>query len=239
MNLAGDEAIILQTAIHSAQKKDLLIGVSLRSGLYTDTTVKEKNGSAEKAGAEAGVLVWIEIDGAAVHPSQVVFNHRIQELNATLGGVIKSCTVNLVDYTGDDGVGDIPDGIPDYGEFNVIEDCYVTDEEIGLILNTTSANHFNFVAPNMGSGSHTVKVWAKALSSAAFLNGFYVNESITTSGDCVTAGGEWVEVETDVYDCRFGTTDNHAEAWAIVNLGSLTVEEVRDINQLEDGIDLD
>lgn len=223
---AGDEDDILTATIKTPNKKDLLIGVSLQNGLYTDTTVKGKNGSQEVAGAEAGISVRVVIDDGAIsaYPESVVFAKRVQELSATLGGVIESCTVNLVD--------DNADGIPDSGEFNVIDDCVVTDEEIGLMLSTTSANHFNFVAPDLPPGDHIIKVYAKAVSSAAFLNGSYATESLTEE-DCTAAGGTY-----DAGVCTFETTDNHAKAWALVSVGSLTVEEVRAINQ-EGGIVID
>ena len=219
---------ILEATIHSANKKDLLIGVSLQSGLYTDTTVKGKNGSSEKAGAMAGIKVHLEISGlddsgnpAKAYPESVVYASRVQELSATLGGVIESCTVNLVDEDGD--------GIPDSGEFVVARDCEVSDEEIGLMISTTSANHFNFVVPNLAAGDHTVKVWAEALASAEFTNGTYC-PGVVIDGVCTDADGNpLAEVET---------TNNEAKAWALVDVGSLTVEAVRATNTT-DGINID
>lgn len=222
---AGDQDVILEAGIKTPNKKDLLIGVSLQNGLYTETAVKGKHGSSEKAGAAAGIMVWVVVDDGAfdVYPSSVVFASRVQELSATLGGVIESCSVNLVDED--------EDGIPDSGEFVVARDCVVTDEEIGLILNTTSANHFNFVAPDLGPGDHTVEVYAKAMSSAAFLNGTYTVG--LTEDDCVAAGGTFADGL-----CSFETTDNFAQAWALVDVGALTIEEVRAINQ-EGGITIE
>jgi hypothetical protein len=199
---------ILEATIKTANKKDLLIGVSLQSSLFTDTTVKGKNGSQEKADAQAGIMVRVVIDGNPnlAAPNTVVFAKRVQELSATLGGVIKSCNFLVLDT--DD------DGTADSGEIVVARDCEVTDEEIGLMLTTTSANHFNFVAPNLGPGDHTVKVYAKALSSASFTNG-----------------------TTPVYDIDGNligdapTTNNESQAWALVQVGTLTVEEVRAVNQ--------
>jgi len=224
---------ILNATIKTANKKDLLIGVSLQNALYTETNVKGKNGSSEKAGAEAGILVQVLIDGqnsdggvAKAYPEQVVFNHRAQTLSATLGGVIESCNVN-VEITEDAGV--VTDAS---GSFNVANDCIVTDEEIGLILSTTSANHFNFVAPNLAPGNHEVTVRVKALASAAFLNGFYEVTNLTLE-ECGAAGGVW-----DDPTCTFETTDNSATGWAAVAIGTLTVEEVRATNN-PDGVLID
>ena len=216
---------ILTTVIRTANKKDLLIGVSLQSSLYTDTSVKGKRGSSEKAGAEAGILVRVEISGlnsdggdAKAYPEEVVFNRRVQELSAVLGGVIESCTVS-VDESGD-------------GTINIANDCIVTDEEIGLILSTTAANHFNFVAPNLAPGDHTVTISATALASAAFLNGFYEVTNLTEE-ECDGAGGSW-----NNGTCTFETSDNNARAWALISIGTLTVEEVRATNN-PDGITID
>ncbi len=217
---------ILTTHIKTAKKKDLLVGVSLQSGIYTDTTVKGKNGSSEKAGAEAGIVVMLDVedeDGNSVdaYPRSVVFAHRIQELSATLGGVIQSCEVS-VDDNGD-------------GTINVADDCVVTDEAIGLMLSTTSANHFNFVVPNVGTGKHTVSVYATALASAAFLNGSFQVTDLPDEAACTNAGGVW-DPTTSI--CTIETTDNAAKAWALVDIGTLTVEQVRATNN-PDGITID
>ena len=219
----SQSADILNATIKTANKKDLLIGVSLQSGLYTDTTVKGKNGSSEKAGAEAGIKVSIEIDNGAiaVFPSEVIFASRVQELSATLGGVIESCEVSVDPNTG-------------LGGFIVADDCIVSDEEIGLMISTTSANHFNFVAPDLGSGDHTIVVKATALSSAEFTNGTYTVGDLDQA-TCENDGGTW---NGNTSECTFSTTNNEASAWALVDVGSLTVEEVRATNQ-EGGIVID
>ena len=213
---------VLHTDIKTANKKDLLIGVSLQSGLYTDTTVKGKNGSSEKAGAEAGVEVTVEVldkDGTpvAVYPSSVVFASRVQELSAVLGGVIESCNVSVDIATGK-------------GTINIANDCTVTEEEIGLMLNTTSANHFNFVAPDMESGDHTINVITKALSSAEFTNGTYTVTNLA-QGEC-EIHDFFVSWDSATSTCTLGTADNEAKAWALVDVGSLTVQQVRAINQV-------
>lgn len=250
---SGDTQNILNASIKTPNKKDLLIGVSLESALFTHTEVKGKNGSSEKAGAEAGVMVRVLIDPiysntgdlqsyVRAYPDNVVFAKRIQELTATLGGVIESCDVSL-EVTGTaDGSGNVT-GTAD-GTINIADDCIVSDEEIGLILNTTSANHFNFVAPNMLPGDHAVVVEATAVSSAAFSNGSYLlSDSTLSEAECVGDPKGTAVYENDgsveVYvGCEIETTDNSAKAYAVINIGSLTVEEVRAINQ-DGGITID
>lgn len=210
---------VLSTGIKTANKKDLLIGVSLQSGLYTDTQVKGKNGSSEKAGAMAGVKVRVIVkdkDGVSVdvYPSEVVFASRVQELSAVLGGVIESCEITVDPDTGE-------------GDLVIADDCIVSDEEIGLMLSTTSANHFNFVAPDMESGDHTIEVEAMALASAEFENGTYVVGDLD-QGTCEGQDGEWDGGDSS---CTFTTTNNVAKGWALVDVGTLTVQQVRAINQ--------
>lgn len=145
-------AVVMDTMIHTANKKELLIGVSLETGLYTQTEVKGKNGEKDTASAMAGIEVTVYVDGVPAEPGTITFNQREQELTAVLGGVIESCTFD----TDQDG-----DGTTDDSLTVVIEDdCVVTDEEIELIQSTMSAHHFNFVAPDLYAGDHVITVEA-------------------------------------------------------------------------------
>lgn len=151
-------AVIMETQIHTANKKELLIGVSLETGLFTQTQVKGKNGGGDSANASAGVEVTVYVDGQPALPGTITFNQRKQELSAVLGGVIESCTF----ATDKDG-----DGVVDESLTVIIEDdCLVSDEEINLLQRTMSAHHFNFVAPDLASGDHTITVEAKIASSS-------------------------------------------------------------------------
>ena len=141
---AADNATVLSSVLKvPGDKKDLLIGVSLQSSLLTDTLAKGKNGSTDSQMACASLDVTVLVDGVEAAPGPVRFSHRCQTLNTVLGGVIGSCT----DTNGD-------------GVIDVATECSVTDEQIQLILDTTSANHFNFIAPNVGTGDHVIKVVA-------------------------------------------------------------------------------
>lgn len=180
---------VLKASIKTANKKDLLIGVSLETGLYTETSVKGKGGDKGTSTAEAGIFVKVEVDGQQadpeVSPTEVIFDERLQELTATLGGVLSDCE----DLNGD--------GIIS------VDECTLTDEEIGLILKTMSAHHFNYVARDLPSGDHEITVHVLG----------------TTDTTSVTEGD--------------ATTEESATV--TVGRGSLTVEEVRAINQ-EGGI---
>lgn len=211
-----NEDKILQASIKTANKSDLLVGVSLQNGLFTDTLVSGKNGSSEVAKAMGAILVRIEVDGKrdAAFPSNVVFAEQIQELSATLSGVIQSCKTQLLDSNGD--------GVVDTGEVVIARDCIVTEEQIGLALSTTSANHFNFVVPNVSAGTHTVTVHARAVASAEFTNGLTPIEFDANGNPIAYAP----------------TANNAARGFAVVDVGTLAIEQVRAINQ-EGGIVID
>jgi hypothetical protein len=138
---------ILRSFIKTPNQKDLLIGVSLETGLYTQTKVAGKNGDYTSASATAGIGITVLIDGVAVNPGTITFDERSQTLNAVLGGVIQSCTFSVDPTTGQ-------------GTIDVATNCIVTNEMIELILDTMAAHHFNFVAKNLPAGSHTIEVLA-------------------------------------------------------------------------------
>lgn len=147
---------VMNTSVKTSTTTDLFISPSLVTGLYTETLVKGSNsGTSQTAAATGSVAVRVLIDcsncaapgsaqsgsanyTAAGQPdpdgSGVVFDARIQQLTATLGQVITtSClTTNT---------------------------C--TNEQIDLVLNTTSAHSFNFILLNVGSGTHTITVQAR------------------------------------------------------------------------------
>ena len=131
-------------------KTDLIIGVSAEIGIDTATQVKGKNGGGGTATATGSVVVSVEIDGGLVdvYPPSVTFAARTQELEAILGGVIEECTCDDTADGTEDGVCTI----------DVDVDCTVSDEEISLLLETLAAQHFNFVAFDVGQGEHTIDV---------------------------------------------------------------------------------
>jgi len=128
--------------IKTANKSDLLVGVSLQSTVVTDTTAKGKNGEVSTSVAEGEVAVCLSVDDGAhtdLAPDCVVFEMRRQTLETKLSGVL-TCTAT-------DAGGNV-----DFDDF-----CYVSDDEyVRLLLETMSANHFNFVVRNLGPGDHTI-----------------------------------------------------------------------------------
>ena len=139
---------IMEQDIRTSNKKDLFMDVSLECGLYTKTEVKGQKGSKDTSKAKAVVRVRVLVDGKEAKPGEVVFCEREQELSAVLGGVLESCT----DSNGDGTI--------------ISDECLFSDEEISLMLKTMTANSFNFILDNMGSGRHHVEVQAQIQSKS-------------------------------------------------------------------------
>ena len=152
------------------QQKELLIGLSAEVGLTTDTSIKGKNGGSARAIADAGAYVMIcalhtgtsDVEACA-KPGPVTLSRRVQELHATLGGVIESC-----------------DDLNDDGVIDVKTECEVSDEEIGLMQDTLASHHFNFVLPDMDQGEYDITAY------------FLTSADVTVAIDemSVIAGGE-------------------------------------------------
>lgn len=166
---------VLSASIHTPNKKDLLIGVSLETSLYTLTQVKGKHGETDTSDAAAGLKVSVSVDtpGVTVYPEAVYFDHRFQELSAVLGGVIESCqdsgTYTVSDPTDPSTCVKTSDTLD--GKITVPCECIVADEEIQLILDTMGAHHFNFVAANLPSGDHTISVNVEVIAATTSTNG--------------------------------------------------------------------
>jgi hypothetical protein len=153
------------------QDKELLVGLSAEVGLTTDTSIKGQQGGAARAiaGGAAGAAIFAcPVDGGACTPAAapgfVILSQRVQELDATLGGVLEDCFDQ-----NDDGVVEIP------------EECTFTDEEIGLALDTLASHHFNFVLPNMDQGEYNIV--------AAFITGALAQVDINEETITMEAGG--------------------------------------------------
>jgi hypothetical protein len=145
---------ILTAKIHTGSQKDLLIGVSLETGLYTDTLVKSSGGVKDTSNATAGIQIKVLVNGVEAAPGVVIFDKRSQTLSATLGGYFGNC------------VDDNGDGITD-----IFSECDLLPEEIQLILDTMAAHHFNFVYANLPAGDHTITVLTEIKGTTSSQNG--------------------------------------------------------------------
>lgn len=155
---------VLSTTIKTPNQKDLLINGSLQSAVGTSTTVASKGGTKSTSSASATINVRVLVDGnpstacggtncpnGVAYPWQVTYNARLQTLSAQLLGL--GCTA------GTDGT------------------ITCTDPEtISLLIQTTSANAFNFIAPNLTAGTHTIEL--------------QVNIGTSAQSDSMTAGAQ-------------------------------------------------
>lgn len=198
-------------SIKVPQQKELLVGVSAEIGLLTDTSVKGKNGGTARAIADSEAYVDIiavpsgeygSVAGIVAKPGRVILSKRVQELSATLAGVIQTCTDDNLD-----------------GEIDIVDDCTVTDEEIGLLQNTTAAHHFNFVLPDMEAGEYDIV--------AVFTTGAAAEVDICTSVQ-----------ECALYDSD-GVVSGSAEAIAVINKTMVTIQEVRAVKGSINGVTID
>lgn len=148
-SIAGEGYVkVLESELkNSGTPKDLIVGLSFETNLFTETVVRSKGGTKDSSTASAAIRMKVFVDGEMIQPGEVVFDKRHQELWAQLGGVL-DCQ-DTVDADG------VYDGIISFDE------CDLTEEEIGLILDTTAAHSFNFLAYNIGSGSHLIEAYAK------------------------------------------------------------------------------
>ena len=209
----------IMATIKVPQDKELLIGLSSEIGLLTDTSIKGKNGGSAKsiAGARAYVDIFAEPvgGGTSVHakPGQITLSERVQTLSATLGGVIESCEDTLgafdevLDENGDpllDGNGDPVLVEVGDGTIDIATECLVSDEEIGLALDTTAAHHFNFVLPNMDQGEYNIVAYLTTGARAQIV----IDDGSNNDGSNVTVSAS-------------------AVASAIVGSTMLTVQQVR------------
>jgi hypothetical protein len=156
---------VLSTTLKTPNQKDLLIGGSLQTAVGTSTTVASKGGTKSTAGASATINVRVLIDGdpatqcggtncpnGVAYPYQVTYNARLQQLSAQLLGL--NCTAD-----------------PTTGAITCTD-----PETIALLIQTTSANSFNFVAPNLTAGTHKIEL--------------QVNIGTSASSDTVGAGAQ-------------------------------------------------
>ena len=154
--------------IKMPSQKDLLISVSLECGLYTNTLVKSKGGISDTSQAMGAIQVRALVDGRPADPGEVVFSRRSQTLTATLQGIIG----NLACF---------PDGVfnPD------APGCVLTEEQVGLVLDTLDANGFIFALANVGVGNHNIVVQASVQTSTSTQSGSASAQALIGKGSLV------------------------------------------------------
>lgn len=162
-NGGGPSVLSSDIKVPSASNKDVLLMASLETSLLTDTLVSSSGGNKSTASAMGSIVVTPHVfecpsndcsgnsgplvectsntatSPCAVFPNQVTFDEREQTLSASLAGI---CTI-----------------------VNTVLTC-TTPETIELILSTTSAHAFNFLAHNLSAGVYQVQLQIGVTTSA-------------------------------------------------------------------------
>jgi hypothetical protein len=179
-NNLGTLTASLQTP--SSSQTTILITPSYVTGLYTNTQVsKNSTTSITSSSAFAQIRVHVNIDGSPVAPDLglgVVYDARFQQLSTNVFDAISACATTTTS-----------------------PGCF-----IDLVLSTLSAHSLEFVAPNVGGGTHTM--------------------TATTEMDCFvnTTDGSGVITPVQVA-CNKAFTANSAAA--CVGPGVLTVQQTK------------
>lgn len=181
------------TTVKVPGNKGLLLGVSSQIAIQTANKVVGKKGGGGSATATGNVSVAVAVVPAGTpvgditpadyaHPGEITFASRSVDLSEVLGGVLVDCTVDL------SGTGNF-----------TADDCNFTNEEIGLIMDTTAAHHFNFYWDHGDTGEFDV--WLM-----------------------IDADAEGTTIDTAPQD---DGTSNEANADVVAGPTVLTIEEVR------------
>ncbi|TQV61392.1 MAG: hypothetical protein FNT29_11650 [Halothiobacillaceae bacterium] len=208
---------VLHTTIKVPEQKEMIFDVSMECGLYTNTLVKSKGGTADTSTAEAAVDVnvayqMLQKDGSwgpkvyalpGGDGKGVTFCQRKQELMAKFQGIFQQCDVTdpatgeCLQYGSNtclitEGVDTNGDGVHDSYTTTLDIDC-LAYEEVGLVLSTMNANAFNFVAPNLQAGIYRVAVEAEISSGTTAQAGSSSAKALIGRGSLVVDESRFVQ----------------------------------------------
>jgi hypothetical protein len=133
----------LSSIIKTSEKADLIIGVTAECALTTDVKIKG-SGKEETSESMAQIKIRVLVDGEEAEPGDVVFAYRKMILKGLLWG---------------------PDDVDPEGLLELPEQYIEIYEE------TRTANAFNFVAKNVGSGVHEIEVQVMTDTTEGFDGG--------------------------------------------------------------------
>lgn len=136
----SQEISLLSGTLKTSSPTDLILSVTAECALFTDTIIRTPAEGSDMSEAIAGVKIWVTIDGVPVKVAS------------------------------DDPAGDIGNVVfCNRAHFNSVtigpDDDDADDHEFEQYLRTRTANAFNWIALNVGSGIHTIEV--RALLEAA------------------------------------------------------------------------
>jgi len=136
-----DSLMFEPVTIHTSEKKDLVISVSAITNIVTDTRLKGEFGEEDSVIITVSPKVYnVKTDDySTVYPGEVTFASRIQKIDGRIVDTYLQCDLDA-------------DGNPTA--------CYYVETPLwlNLTLDTTNANAFNFLSPNVGAGNHVITV---------------------------------------------------------------------------------
>jgi hypothetical protein len=153
---------IMSSRMKTANKTDLLANVSLEAGLLTRTKIKGK--AKKRAMADAFIKVRCLVNGQLAYPGEVVFTRRRQILSTDLASIISDCL--LLDE--------------ETGAVILDEEC-TEPSSVLTLLQTMSANSFNFIYPDCLAGDHEIQIQCQVGTSAIVDDGVSV-DAVATIG---------------------------------------------------------
>jgi hypothetical protein len=157
---------IASTPVKLSNSQSLFVSPSLVSGLYTRTRTKTQDGSTSTAQAEGAVYLRVALIDANGH-------EIVAEPLARCSASILGCTQQS-NYWGVVLDSRIQTLTQDITACTVLVDGGATGtcdftSTIDFVLQTASANTFNFIFPNVGQGVYTLKVYAGVGSDASVI----------------------------------------------------------------------
>ena len=161
-NWEDEPSVIFMQTIKTPDAKDLFINVSLLCGVKTDTMVSSWWLGLDESSSNAMVKVRVWVDDKMADPGEVIFSHRRQDLAAEFAGDISQALYF------DPSTGTIK-----------IDESKVQPETLQLVLDTMTANSFGFIAQDISSGVHTIKVEAYLDGDASNSEAYVGKGSIT------------------------------------------------------------
>ena len=186
----------LSGTLHKAQRKDLVIDVSLECGIYTETEVKSKGGNKEESNAEGSVMVRVKYtnidsgDTGFMTTSEdvgILFCQRSETLSAELQGLIDGC-------------------IDEDGHIINTLEC-LDDETISLILATMNANSFNFIKEDLPQVDYRVEVEAQLAVRGSAGNGSYAAKALIGWGSTILSEVRLVKRAVEYPDKNIPVTE--------------------------------
>ncbi len=190
-------ATVMKSYIKVPNDKGLGFDVAVQTGLITFTEVLSRHGNKESANASGRISIRVKLTDEdnnehfaspsegddALGDKGVTYNYRFQELSATFQGL-------CIDETGTiivDGDGNL--------------DC--DNEAVSLLLQTLTANSFNFYYGTTDSGVYKIEVQARAQADA---NVFGVEAKGSAMGEAfVGLGSMFVETVRLIHNAEYGT----------------------------------